>query len=150
MWNILLLIRHVPRTPLSVRVSVWLLSCALCFTMCIGVCEEMEKNNDAGENPLTLREEEVLVFFSFFVAIFQDFVKLSKHTVEACGWKWTLRGSRGSIKAQLKKLKPHWASKWTRTDCCSAACPHALCRQVKFSYSLQKQHPEQPCAGYLA
>lgn len=123
-------IPYVPWTYSTVPVSVLLLHCALCFTKCVGVFEVMEKiqlRGDTGENHLTYvgsslsdcvntKGEDgvvvMLIFFSFvfFVVIFQDFVKVSKPTGETCGWKWTLWGSHGLIKAQLKKLKPHWAS----------------------------------------
>lgn len=105
----------------------------------------------------TPREKMVLLsclfsflFFCFFVVIFQDFVKVSKPTGETCGWKWTLWGSNGLIKAQLKKLKPRWASTRAWKDCRLAAFPRSLHRQVKFSWTLQKQHPEEHCADYLA
>lgn len=73
------------------------------------------------------------LLFCFFVVIFQDFVKVSKPTGEICGWKWTLCSSHGLIKAQLKKLKPHWASTRAWKDCRPAAFPRSLHRQVKFS-----------------
>lgn len=91
------------------------------------------------------------LFFSFvFLCWYFRILSKFPNPLEKRGWKWTLWGSNGLIKAQLKKLKPRWASTRAWKDCRLAAFPRSLHRQVKFSWTLQKQHPEEHCADYLA
>lgn len=75
---------YVPWTHSTVPVSVLLLSCALCFTKCVGVFEEMEKvqlRGDTSENHLTYvgsilsrcvntKGEDVVVMLIFFYFVF--------------------------------------------------------------------------------